>query len=99
MQPLSVKNLTYTYPSAPSPAVRDVSFEIAAGEVFGFLGPSGAGKSTTQNILIGLLKEFSGEVSILGQDLASADHSMYEQIGIAFAPVRGNTMQGDGGVA
>ncbi len=45
-------------------AVDGVSFEIAAGETFGFLGPNGAGKSTTINMLAGVLAPDSGEVAI-----------------------------------
>ena len=48
---INVKNLTYTYPGARTETLHGLNFEIAEGEIFGFLGPSGAGKSTTQNIL------------------------------------------------
>ena len=45
---ISVQNMTFAYSGGDQPAVNGVSFEVAPGEVFGFLGPSGAGKSTTQ---------------------------------------------------
>jgi ABC-2 type transport system ATP-binding protein len=48
------------------PAVQDVSFDIAEGEVVGFLGPNGAGKTTTLKMLCGLLYPTAGEVHVLG---------------------------------
>jgi fluoroquinolone transport system ATP-binding protein len=66
---ISVRNLAFTYPKAGVRAIDGIDFEIREGEIFGLLGPSGAGKSTTQNILIGLLKGYEGEVSVLGRDL------------------------------
>jgi len=50
-------------------AVDDVSFEIAKGEVFGFLGPNGSGKTTIIKALCGLLKPTSGTGTILGMDI------------------------------
>lgn len=44
------------------PAVEDVSFRVAPGEVVGFLGPNGAGKSTTVKIITGLLRQDDGIV-------------------------------------
>ena len=66
---IRVESLSFTYPGGEEPAVRDLSFEIAEGEVFGFLGPSGAGKSTTQNILIGLLDGWQGAAEVMGRRL------------------------------
>lgn len=49
-------------------AVKNISFDVQKGEVFGFLGPNGAGKTTTINMLTGLAKPSSGEIKISGQD-------------------------------
>jgi fluoroquinolone transport system ATP-binding protein len=57
---IRVNDLSFTYPGSGEPAVRGLDFAIRRGEIFGFLGPSGAGKSTTQKVLIGLLKGYSG---------------------------------------
>ena len=53
-------------------AVRDVSFTVARGEVFGFLGPNGAGKTTTVRILGTLIAPTSGSASVAGIPLGSA---------------------------
>jgi fluoroquinolone transport system ATP-binding protein len=81
---ITVENLSFTYPKATGPALRGMSFGIARGEIFGFLGPSGAGKSTTQKILIGLLKDYQGQVSVLGKDLKDWRADYYERIGVSF---------------
>ncbi len=81
---INVENLTYTYPGSSNPAIKDLTFEIKKGEIFGFLGPSGAGKSTTQKILNGLLKNFKGEVKILNSDLRTVKSDYFEQIGVCF---------------
>jgi ABC-2 type transport system ATP-binding protein len=49
-------------------AVRDISFSVAAGEVFCLLGPNGAGKTTTTEILEGYRARSAGEVRVLGHD-------------------------------
>ena len=81
---ITVKNLTYTYPNAAKETLHRLNFAIAEGEIFGFLGPSGAGKSTTQNILIGLLKSYSGNVSVMGREISEWGQDFYEHIGISF---------------
>ena len=81
---ISVEGLTYTYASGSSPAVRELSFDVEKGEVFGFLGPSGAGKTTTQNILIGLLKGWKGHVQVLDRPLADWGADLYKSIGVSF---------------
>jgi ABC-2 type transport system ATP-binding protein len=52
-------------------AVRDVSFQVDAGQVVGFVGPNGAGKSTTLRILAGFLGATSGKVTVAGHDVAA----------------------------
>ncbi|MEE3368116.1 MAG: ABC transporter ATP-binding protein [Planctomycetota bacterium] len=81
---IRVEDLTYTYPSGSSPAVRELSFDVEQGEVFGFLGPSGAGKTTTQNILIGLIQGWRGEVQVLDRPLAEWGVDLYRSIGVSF---------------
>ena len=63
-------------------AVRGISFEIAAGEVFGLLGPNGAGKTTTVEILEGYRERDDGRVEVLGVDPQDAGQSWRERIGV-----------------
>jgi ABC-2 type transport system ATP-binding protein len=51
------------------PAVQDVSFTVAAGEIVGFLGPNGAGKSTTVKMITGMLRPNDGRVLYEGRDI------------------------------
>ncbi len=81
---IRVDNLSFTYPGAPSPTVKGLSFEVSEGEIFGFLGPSGAGKSTTQNILIGLLDRWQGEIEVMGRSLRDWRRDYYRHIGVSF---------------
>lgn len=60
-------------------ALRDVSFSVGQGDVFGFIGPNGAGKSTTIKILMGLLQPGSGETFLLGK--RSAEPSARLKVG------------------
>ncbi len=50
-------------------AVNSISFDVKAGEIFGFLGPNGAGKTTTIKIIVGLLQPTSGSVRVAGYDV------------------------------
>lgn len=65
---LEVRHLTKRY--GPLTAVRDLSFEVRPGEVFGLLGPNGSGKSTTVKTLAGLLAASEGHVLLDGRDVA-----------------------------
>jgi len=65
-------------------AVKDVSFSVKQGEVFGFLGPNGAGKTTTINILCTLLSSSSGSATVDGFDLRSSKNDVRKSIGLVF---------------
>ncbi|SFD28791.1 ribosome-associated ATPase/putative transporter RbbA [Massilia yuzhufengensis] len=62
-------------------AVRDVSFRIARGEIFGFIGSNGCGKSTTMKMLTGLLAPSSGEAWVLGQQVERHDLASRRRVG------------------
>jgi fluoroquinolone transport system ATP-binding protein len=81
---ITVEHLYHSYSNDETYAVKDVSFEIPKGEVFGFLGPSGAGKSTTQGILTGLLELQKGHVMVAGYDVKAIKRNMFNKIGMSF---------------
>ena len=63
-------------------ALRGITFEIAAGEVFGLLGPNGAGKTTTVEILEGYRRPDGGSVTMLGVDPQGSPPAWRERIGV-----------------
>jgi ABC-2 type transport system ATP-binding protein len=63
-------------------AVRGVSFEVAAGEVFSLLGPNGAGKSTTISMLACLLKPSQGDALVMGHSVLHEEMAVKEAIGV-----------------
>ncbi len=65
-------------------AVRDVSFSVRKGELFGFLGPNGAGKTTTISILCTLLKPTQGKATLNGFDILKYPHAVRQSIGLVF---------------
>ncbi len=65
--PIDVRQLVYRYPRAQEPAVSDISFCVATGEILGLLGPNGAGKTTTLHAILGLLAPTSGTVHVFGR--------------------------------
>jgi fluoroquinolone transport system ATP-binding protein len=81
---INVNNLTFAYAGTNKPAIKDISFSVQPGEIFGFLGPSGAGKSTTQKILFRLLQGFQGSVSVFDRDLREWGYEYFEQVGVSF---------------
>lgn len=81
---IHVKDLNHSYNRDGKYAIKDVNFDVAEGEIFGFLGPSGAGKSTTQNILTGLLPLQEGEVTVAGYDIKHIKNEMFNKIGMSF---------------
>ena len=94
--PIAVKDLTKVFrPTRRSGlpdkiAVRDVSFNVRKGEIFGLLGPNGAGKTTTIKMLSTLLIPTSGSVVILGMDAVSGNEkAIRERINLVSGGERG----------
>jgi ABC-2 type transport system ATP-binding protein len=66
---LRIENLSKSYSKGNVKAVDNISFEVKPGEIHGFLGPNGAGKTTTIKMIVGLLKQDSGEILVDGIDV------------------------------
>lgn len=79
-----VEHLSYKYKKNTTKTIKDISFEVKKGEIFGFLGPSGAGKSTTQKILIKLLDDYEGAIYYDGKSIKHLDQDFYQNIGVSF---------------
>ena len=77
---ISTRDLTKTYPEVE--AVKSVTLNVRAGEVYGFLGPNGAGKSTTMAMLLGLVKTTSGQLSHFGTSLENDNFAIKNAIGV-----------------
>jgi ABC-2 type transport system ATP-binding protein len=76
---VEVHNLTRRF--GDFTAVDSVSFDVAPGEIFGYLGPNGSGKSTTIRMLCGLLQPSGGSARVLGFDVAGQPEAIKERIG------------------
>jgi ABC-2 type transport system ATP-binding protein len=79
---IKVRNLVKNY--GDFAAVKDISFDVAQGEIFAFLGPNGAGKTTTIKILTTLLKPTSGQVELDGLNPAVQHNEARKRFGIVF---------------
>ena len=83
---LEVRSLTKTYSTIP--ALENVSFAIAPGQVLGYLGPNGSGKSTTVKIITGLLEPTAGSVSFNGANIQN-DLAAYKRL-VGYVPEEAN---------
>src|SRR5438876_7838211 len=85
---IQVEKLTKRFPLPGGKevvAVEDVSFTVAAGEVYGLLGPNGAGKTTTIRMLLGLLRPSSGQSSIAGYRSTVYPDEVKRRVGLVSA--------------
>ena len=76
---ITIQNLTKNY--GKNRGVKDVTFSVREGEIFGFLGPNGAGKSTTIRSMLGLIKYDQGEIRINGLDSVKDREKILADIG------------------
>jgi sodium transport system ATP-binding protein len=77
---VDVRNLTKSFKGVK--AVDDVSFSVAAGEVFGLLGPNGAGKTTTLRVLATMLRPDRGSATVAGLDVLRDGEAVRRTIGV-----------------
>ena len=74
---ITFDHVTFQYPDAETPVLKDLSLQIKAGETVAFVGSSGAGKTTILNMVIGFIKANSGRVFIDDMDLNSLNLQSY----------------------
>jgi ABC-2 type transport system ATP-binding protein len=77
---ISMKNVRKDFKETK--ALKNVTFNVKKGEVFGFLGPSGAGKTTTIKLLTSQLIPTSGEVKVFGKDVYANKKDIFKNIGV-----------------
>src|SRR6266852_5698117 len=88
MRMIGVAKLTKLFPLPDGGevlAVDGVSFQVAAGEVYGLLGPNGAGKTTTIRMILGLLTATSGHASIAGFRSSEFPNEVKRRVGLVSA--------------
>lgn len=102
MSAISIRNLSKTYPvpfrrlraffrrplKEPVEALRDVTFEVETGEIFGLIGRNGAGKTTLTKIVATLVQPTTGSVSVRGHDSVEHDELVRREIGLSTAEER-----------
>ncbi|MDD6037428.1 MAG: ABC transporter ATP-binding protein [bacterium] len=79
---IDVNKVFFSYDKTPF--LKDITFQVRQGEIFGFLGPSGAGKSTLQKVLTGICTNYEGSARILGVESKNHKKDFYEKIGVDF---------------
>lgn len=62
-------------------ALNDVNFSLKRGEVFGYIGPNGAGKTTTMKIIVGLIRNYSGQILLNGHPINKVENNIYTLLG------------------
>ncbi|WP_068621293.1 ABC transporter ATP-binding protein [Paenibacillus tuaregi] len=80
MLALDIKNLNKSYPTFQ---LKDVSFQLGQGYIMGFIGANGAGKTTTIKSMLNMIQPDSGEVHILGRNIAEHETGLKQEIGYA----------------
>lgn len=77
-----VSHLSFAY--GTQPVLKDISFTVTQGEIFGLLGPNGSGKTTLFRILSTLLSSFDGEAEIFGKNVSNYPNDVRKIIGAVF---------------
>ena len=92
-QSLRVEHLSFTYPDAAQPSLRDISFDMQQGEILGIIGGTGSGKSTLVQVLIGLYKPDSGRIALYQAGHSPRDLAQWRSW-IAYVPQKVELFKG-----
>jgi ABC-2 type transport system ATP-binding protein len=77
---ITIRNLKQSY-DKKNLVLQGIDLDIYPGQIIGYIGPNGAGKTTTVKILTGMLSDFTGDVTVLGYDMASNPIEVKKKIG------------------
>ena len=92
-QVLHVQNLTFTYPDAAQPSLKDISFDMQQGEILGIIGGTGSGKSTLVQVLLGLYPADKGSISLYRDGRSPRDLSEWRSW-MAYVPQKVELFKG-----
>ena len=82
---LRLEGVSFTYPGASTPAIRDISLHLPPGSRLSLAGENGAGKSTLVKLMVGLYRPQQGRVLLDGRELSAWDgRALYDRIGVVF---------------
>lgn len=90
---LQVSHLTFTYPDAAQPSLRDISFDMQQGEILGIIGGTGSGKSTLVQVLLGLYPADKGSISLYRDERSPRDLSEWRSW-MAYVPQKVELFKG-----
>lgn len=76
---ITLRDLNMSY--GDKQVLKGINLDVYKGQIIGYIGPNGAGKSTTVKIMLGLVQQYKGKVSIFGQDISNGDVEYKRKIG------------------
>lgn len=92
-QVLHIQDLTFTYPDAAQPSLRDISFDMQQGQILGIIGGTGSGKSTLVQVLLGLYPADKGSISLYRDERSPRDLSEWRSW-MAYVPQKVELFKG-----
>ena len=92
-QVLQVSHLSFTYPDAAQPSLRDISFDMQQGEILGIIGGTGSAKSTLVQVLLGLYPAYKGSISLYRDGCSPRDLSEWRSW-MAYVPQKVELFKG-----